>query len=286
MSTLATGITNSLASLPALLQFNLRDIGIKPYQFMTETRESFDKLPIDVYEKRRRQMEFLKAHLPEMTPISGEFIAAYIYGKACLGEMDYLFSLLSPQKQIEFERVGDVRYRAIARFEIAFSESMILQMKRINVEPYVQNTPDIRSLPRHFSEASNQLVEHVSFKKLCRFIAWHVKHINGSVRKLIVTLHQVSVAVHIDSPFRLPDGIHQDGVDYIISAIPMILDNVEVPVSTVYDERGKTVMQTRLMIGDALFHDDRLYWHSVTDLCAKAQTGRRATLGFDIQIVE
>jgi hypothetical protein len=87
--------------------------------------------------------------------------------------------------------------------------------------------------------------------------------------------------------FILPDGIHQDGTDYIVSALPVILDGVSTPLSTVYNPDRSTVLQHHLEVGEGLFHDDRYYWHGVSTLKnTNGLVGRRATFGLDLKLVQ
>ncbi len=100
---------------------------------------------------------------------------------------------------------------------------------------------DFRTLPRVFAEASRGIADNEHFRRLCRFVVREICSIESGIKQMTITLHQVTTVATPGKPLSLPDGIHQDGADYIVSAIPIILSNVELSVSTVYDLAGITV---------------------------------------------
>jgi len=276
------------ASLCSLRQFNLRDIGIDQHHFFIDISTSFDSLPLDVYEKRRQQVVYLKNKFPSQQMVLNKFLPDYFSLKVALGNIGNLISLLTAQELKELERLGETRHRTIARFDVWLDGMASPQIKRIAAGSFMQKTTaasDLRSLPRFFSEMSEQLANHISFRQLCRYVALMVKNLNPAVHRLKLTVHQVSVHVKRNQPFHLPDGIHQDGADYIVSAIPIILQNVATPISTVYDLNEKPIHTTKLKIGDGIFHDDRIYKHSVSSLYTTADSGKRCTLGFDVELL-
>jgi len=278
---------SSAAPLLSIEQFSLRDIGIETDRFFIDISASFDNLPLDGYEKRRQQVVYLANKFPGHRTVLNKFLPDYFCSKASLDDIGSLISHLTAQERLELEQLGEIRHRAIAKFDVCLERGAMPQIRRISAGGFTQNTldgSDLRSLPRFFSEVSEQLANHLSFRHLCRYVVLFVKNLNPKARKLTLTVHQVSVCVKRNQPFHLPDGIHQDGVDYIVSAIPVILQDVVTPISTVYDLNEKPLFTTTLKAGEGLFHDDRHYKHSVSPLYATANLGRRCTLGFDFEL--
>lgn len=277
----------AIAPLNSLQQFNLSDIGINQDHFLSDISTSFDTLSLDIYEKKRQQVLYLKNKFPNHQAILNKFLPDYFRSKSSLHEMNTLLSVLTAREVVELEQLGEMRHRAIGKFEVVLNRETLPQIKRVSAGAFIQNTSvdsDLRALPRFFTEISEQLANHISFRQLCRHIAVMVKNLNPRARRLTLTVHQVSVCVERNQPFHLPEGIHQDGVDYIVSAIPIILQNVIAPVSTVYDLNEKPIYTTTLKVGEGLFHDDKIYKHSVSALHTKADYGKRCTLGFDIEL--
>ena len=69
-----------------------------------------------------------------------------------------------------------------------------------------------------------------------------------------------------------PEGCHQDGAQFIISACVLNLENVndEGGISRVYDEtQKKTLFEQQLEPGQFLLHDDMHYWHDISKIESK-----------------
>jgi hypothetical protein len=273
--------------LAGINQFSLKQIGIDHDNLVSELAPSFSELPIDGYEKRRQQVEFLKHCLPSKKLELEKFMPEYFFSKASLTGIGDLLAFCSPQQLLQLESTGERRYRSIAKFEVVFRAGASISIKRVPADAFVQTTyssRDLRQLPRFFAETKDEVAAHPYIQRFIRFAAQQTKELNTDLQKLTITLHQVCVRVGAASPFTLPDGIHQDGVDYVIPAVPVILQDVQVPVSTVCDKETRALVQARLGIGDGLFHDDRIYWHNVTPVIATAACGRRSTFGLDIKM--
>jgi hypothetical protein len=65
---------------------------------------------------------------------------------------------------------------------------------------------------------------------------------------------------------NVPDGRHQDGADFILSAFVVNLTNVIGGVSSVGTKGGFNYFEKRLLPGEGLIHDDRDYYHDITKI--------------------
>jgi hypothetical protein len=85
-----------------------------------------------------------------------------------------------------------------------------------------------------------------------------------------------------------PEGIHQDGADYIVSALVMERAGVTGGESRVYDSDKKTVLlRHTLLPGEGLFQVDAgsPLWHDVTPVVAQGDgMGVRSLFGLDIRV--
>jgi hypothetical protein len=273
---------------PPVSEFNLVDMGVDQARLLADIVPTFSELPLDIYEKRRQEIEYLRHAFPEAQEQLNAFFNDYMCGKASLNDVVNLTMQLSPVGVAELERVGAVRSRAIAKFEVDFGGSLSPRIHRVPADAFVQMTgdrADFRVMPRYFEEASDYLTDDVEVRQILRSVAVKVRQQHSSrIDKMTVTLHQVVVNVDSATPFHLPDGIHRDGADYIVSAIPLLMDGVVPPLSTVYDAHVRPILETHLGIGQGLLHDDRSYWHSVSDVVSTGGIGRRGTIGLDVQI--
>ena len=114
---------------------------------------------------------------------------------------------------------------------------------------------------------------------------------NQSFHKLSVDVHQVRQICYpnIESHNSL-EGIHQDGVDYIISACVLDRHNISGGYSRIYDMNNKLVESYLLTEGEFIFQDDKILYHYVSpiqylpcDTCIPE--GYRDIIGLDIKIL-
>ncbi|MBM2810645.1 MAG: hypothetical protein HW416_1404, partial [Chloroflexi bacterium] len=64
------------------------------------------------------------------------------------------------------------------------------------------------------------VTSHPEFLKLLSSLASMATSINPAARKFSVTMHQVSIVTDVDTlGDNSPEGIHQDGSDFIVSAL-------------------------------------------------------------------
>ena len=273
---------------PLLHKFTLRDTGIDPQDF-NAIKHTFDSLPEDSYERKLRQIEFLKSRFPEAHERLGSFLVEYYASDSALNSIGDLISRLSPADRKQFDSTPSSRRRSISKFIAEESASdHSIRLKRVRVGPFSQtyahgNVP--LNLPRIFEESSYELTEETGFRALLSILSKEAFAYTNA-HSITIVVHQVTTSAAKDHPFVLPEGIHQDGADFIVSAIPIIMENVNVPASIVYDIEKAPIFTSHLMIGEGLFHDDKSYWHSVSDLhtTGTADLGRRGTLGFDMRV--
>jgi len=89
----------------------------------------------------------------------------------------------------------------------------------------------------------------------------------------------------------VPEGIHQDGADYIISGLVMEREGIVGGESTVYGpDRSTPYLRTVLQPGQGLFQADAgsPLWHGVSPIRVDPDSdqpeGHRSIFGFDIHV--
>lgn len=87
-----------------------------------------------------------------------------------------------------------------------------------------------------------------------------------------------------------PEGIHQDGMDFIMSALVLIKENAAGGTSYIYGSDSKTpIFVSTLQIGQGIIQPDKNtdLWHSVDKIVPIDSTKEaiRATIGFDFEFL-
>jgi hypothetical protein len=109
----------------------------------------------------------------------------------------------------------------------------------------------------------------------------HYDRIDG---ELICNVHFVrQVARCHQTATNAPEGRHQDGADFIVSAFVVNLSNVEGGISQVGTREGFNYFEKQLQPGEGLLHDDRDYHHDITRIRAldSSKDAIRDIIGFD-----
>jgi hypothetical protein len=270
---------------PLLHKFTLQDTGVDPKDFGA-IKHTFDNLPEDIYERKLRQVQFLNARFPDCKERLGSFLADYYASDTALSAINDVLSKLSAAEQKHFADIASSRRRTISKFMIERTPNHSVRLERVSAGVFSQTYAHGNSplyLPRVFQESSSELTEEPGFRTLLHILCKEALEYTDA-KSMTLVVHQVTTSATSDHPFVLPEGVHQDGADFIVSAIPIVMENVEIPASTVYDKEHTPIFTSHLQIGEGLFHDDHSYWHSVSDLHATAKQGKRGTLGFDIRI--
>jgi len=113
-------------------------------------------------------------------------------------------------------------------------------------------------------------------------------HLKGN-KYYDISVHQVRQICYpgVES-HNSPEGIHKDGVDYIVSALVMNRYNIDGGESIVYDDKNKNkIYNTTLEKGEGIFQDDKRLWHYVTPVTTNNNyigIGIRDILGLDITL--
>lgn len=273
---------------PGLRQFNLTEAGIDQGHFFRAIAGTFDSLPIDSYEQRYLQVAYLLEKFPKKRERLEKFLPDYYGETVSIEAVSDIVSGLAHQDLHHFKRLGCSERRAIARFEAFFHIAKFPDIRRVNAGSFIRHGQSglcAKDVPRFYEEASTVLTEHACFRQLLRIIALMTKGLNRNAYSLLITLHQTSISADKNQRPPNAESIQQHGADFVVPAMPVLLDNVSVPVNTVYASQDRIVYKARLKTGEGLFIDDKLYRHSVSPPRSQADYGKRCALGFDVEVV-
>lgn len=278
--------------------FDLNGLGVNQERFISELAPTFSMLSWDEYDVKRDQVAYLTQRFFHEKARLDAFLPEYYAGRKGLEDIGDLVIRLSQGERWVLERIRPRRKRAIARFLFEREPSMPSGwgIRRLPVGSFSQSVEgaDLRSLTRVFKEISEIVTSHPDFQHLLGCVAEVVREVRPAAKKLLAAVHQVSIFADADGEgTNAPEGIHQDGADYIISALVVERDGVVGGESIVYGPDKKTeYLRACLQPGQGLFQEDRNspLWHDVTpvqdDPITPPTYGKRSIFGFDIDVKE
>ena len=281
-------------STPLFRVFTLKTLGIDPVCFLAELAPSFRALAWDPYDVRREQAQRLLRAFPDETFRLQQFLVDYWTGQASLAAVEDLLARLVPEERQALEAVAPYRRRAMARFRLERDADRWHPERLPTDTRFVQgklDTGDLRALPRVFAPMTELVAGHPLFLRLLEGVAGLVQQIRPEVHSLSITAHQMSVLCHAGQPAsNSPEGIHQDGADYIVSALVVERQGVVGGVSRVFGpDRESVLLAHTLQPGEGLFQADAgsPLWHDVTPIRHTGEgEGVRSLIGLDIRLCE
>ncbi len=281
---------------------NLQELGIDQTKFVDTFSDLFSELPWDPYDSRRLRVEFLKKCFPSDEIEIQKLFKSYYLGKSDLNVFLNWRNKLSETEKKEFDEIQPWRRRSVCQFLI-WKEGETFKVKRQKVKQFAQEVQgdDYRSLPRKFSESPSEHVEHLLFYHWMIAVYRIVKNVRPEMEKINMVGHFMSVKARPQKPGNnSPEGAHEDGADYIVSALVINRKNVkggETQIIEKVDNKGKEIIfKYTLQPGEFVFQGDSKdeiihgtdLWHHVTPFALddeSAGEGWRDIIGFDIDIV-
>lgn len=283
---------------------SLNDLKLPSNEFLEYMSPLFAALPWDPYDVRRLQVELLIRAFPKDKAILESRFKDYFLGKKDKRSYRKWISQLKRKDRKSFEEIKPWRRRSVAQFLLKETKRGI-SVKREKVPQFVQEVgeDDFRSLPRVFVESPAAHVEHDLFydflKEVFKLVQkkWKKKAV-----KVSMTAHFMSVQAIQDKPGdNSPEGAHEDGADFIISALVINRINLKGGQTQIIELRpnGKKeiIYRHTLQPGEFVFQadtrDEIIYgtdlWHHVTPFYIKdPKSGEawRDIIGLDINVIE
>ena len=277
-------------------KFSLAGVGIDTDRFINMVKPFYETMEWDYYDVRRDQVSLLKKKLPSAIleyPIIQKEMKSFYEGKKSLNELLACFpeNTFSEEVIEGVRAVQPFRKKAAATFHVTFEPTLSITFKK--TEPIAQLVPqsDIRSVPRVYQEISPRLTSQPLFKEFLQKMSLLVKNVDPSIIEIDAVLWQTALSPLANRlSTNSPEGIHQDGADFIVSALVIERENVEGGLSILYqDDKRTELICTELQPGEAIFQaDDKTpIWHNVTPVKVTngATSGKRNSLGCDFSNV-
>lgn len=281
---------------------SLEHLGMDQEKFLSTYSTFFEQLPWDPYDSRRLRVEFLKEIFSEESKDIQVLFKPYYLGQIHFAMFDKWVKRLSPRQYEILLAIQPWRRRSVAQFLI-MEDGENLTIIREPVEQFAQEVDgdDYRSLPRIFEESPKEHVENELFYEWMRQVFHITKKVRPEAKGVRMVAHFMSVKARPKQPGdNSPEGAHEDGADYIVSALVINLKNViggESQIIEKLDDGTKEIIfRHRLLEGEFIFQGDSKdeiihgtdLWHHVTPFALDDKTegeGWRDIIGFDINVV-
>jgi hypothetical protein len=179
-----------------------------------------------------------------------------------------------------------VRHRRYAKYNIKIYKNTFNILYDDDCS-FKQNVDDSRNQIRYFDPIESKFIYNNDIMKLISYIcSLSLYSINYKPKNAIINMHQVrQIAYPNKLSDNAPEGIHQDGADFIVSALVLNRYNVIGGETIIYDTDKKNIIyRTILENEEGIFQEDRHLWHDVTKIKSadNKNIGIRDILGFDI----
>lgn len=278
--------------------FTLSGLGVNQEQVLRDCREVLADLSWDWYDVRREQNALIREHVPDLSADENKILDQYYRGKTGLTEVRPLIERLSAEFQHEILNLKPYRKRAMTKAHCELKESGVWSISAQHDTNVTQDvgSDDYRSIERVYPRLPEEFFGGAQTQELISRIATIVRSINPSVTKLALNVWLSSTVATLTSggtAKNTPEGVHQDGADYIVSAIVVDRRNVEGGVSNIYGPDKKTKLFSHtLQPGEGIFQADQHspLWHDASPIqvqssLANGSEGVRSLIGIDVKVL-
>ena len=280
---------------------NVADLGLDMALFIDSFKPFFEELQDDEYLVKGKQIVFLKETFPKESEAIERLHKPYFEGTMTIEILNPWIRRLDVNQKEEFDYLSIItRQRNISSFVIEIWDDTFF-VERVEQQSFEQNVEDFRVWKRVFAQATKEAVENELFFELLKNMATLVKSIHPEVRKIQITSHFMRTLCYQKiKGENSPEGVHEDGAQYIMSALVVNRQNIEGAESQVYEKRtsgdNQMIYHKVLKPGEFIFQADtgeeytfgNDLWHYVTPIepIDITKPGIRDIIGFDIDIIQ
>lgn len=276
--------------------FTLESLGLQSSRFNQRFSKSFHQLDWDLYDVRKLQLQLLEQF---SVPVKQQWKLAkrfYLGDQKALQHLCTFSYPLSCDQMNQINGIQPFRRRAFSQCRLIQQDKSGWKVELLGNKPFRQpnagNT--YLSWPREFAPIEDWILEDKMFQDMLCGVASMLEKVASPVKSFSMDIHQVmSVATHNASGDNAPEGRHQDGADYIVSALLVERKNIAGGISSIGDKEDATqYFRHELQAGEGLFHCDlgSDIWHDISkvnyqlDRGSKLDFGFRSTFGIDIHL--
>ena len=183
------------------------------------------------------------------------------------------------------------RLRRYANYTIDVSNSHNYDIYINDNNIFEQKVTDDRGEPRTFELIEPQFIKDAWILNfITHMTALSVLNYkcqkNNKIKNVNISLHQVRQITYPNiSAHNSPEGIHQDGADYIVSAFVLNRINISGGDSIIYNKDKEEIYKTIIYNGEGIYQEDKEQWHYIEPIeSINNKMGFRDILGIDIAI--
>ncbi len=277
------------------------DLGIDISSFLSFFKPFFNELQDDAYLVRGNQIKFLKEVFSQESDTIEQLHKPYFEGTTTIDVLNLWINRLDTDQKQKFDQISMVtRQRNISAFIVEVWDDAFF-IERTQQESFEQDVEDFRVWKRVFTQATKEAVENELFFTLLKKVTGLVRNIHPEIRKIQITSHFMrTISYKQIKGDNSPEGIHEDGAQYIMSALVINRQNIVGAESQVYEkgasETNQMIYNKVLAPGEFIFQADtgeeytfgNDLWHYVTPIepVDTSEHGIRDIIGFDIDILE
>jgi len=274
---------------------NVSQYGVNVDALQHQLREAYSAFEWDPYLLQLNKIDLIKEVIPQesLALISNDVWYDIYTGVIENSELYTIVPGLSSSDKSRLEALVPTRRRCMSEYSLHWKSewkieripsSLVSQTRALIAS---DKEIDYRISLRKFKELPEELFDD-NLRAMLVGVADMVKETRPSIQKLNISVHNTVVYCH---PQQLttnsPEGIHQDGVDYIVSALVIERNNIGGGKSIIYGrDRCTKLLQVELQAGQGIFQADAgtELWHEVTPITAmdRTRSGYRSTIGFDV----
>ena len=280
---------------------DLNGLRIDQKEFVKHFSKLFKQLSWDDYDPRRLRVEFLKETFPKEAKKINALFKKYFLGEIDLTAFAEWIDKLNKKQRTKFEAIQPWRRRSVSKFKVKHQGSGY-HVERVPVPKFEQavESKDYRSWPRVFDESPAHHVDNFLFYQFLIKVFKLVKIYQPGVKSASFTAHFMSVKSTSAKPGdNSPEGAHEDGVAYIVSALVINRKNVKGGETQILEKvsprKKETILKYTLQPGEFAFQADtgeeltfgNDLWHHVTPFSVADKSkgeGWRDIIGFDIVV--
>ena len=224
---------NPVISENPIKQFDLHGLGVDFKHMASEIGPTYENLPWDLYLLKQDHVELLVRCFPEChchDALMVDFLPKYFADMVHKADLAEYLEQLSNEQMQEYRRIKPYRRRGISSFILHKRKEGPEAEESWRIEDlpcgaYAQSNTlvknDYRSLKRVFPPSPSIVTRNPQFRQvLVNFASMADKCRLGATKKIKITCQQVGIITDPDQIVsNAPEGIHQDGCDYIVSAL-------------------------------------------------------------------
>lgn len=272
--------------------FNLEMLQLSLSDIKASCALSAGALEWDLYERDRRRLDFLTEIAQAKTTLENLADGWQVGRPLAECDLDTARALLSPVQQAHFDDIKPRRKRAIGQLTADWRDGKD-QLAWSEGRDFAQESSDYYPAIRHLAPIGEALQRCKALAGVVHLTLAEIsQHLGNDAFSTEIFVHHVRLFC---SPHGLgegaPEGIHQDGADYIIPALIVHRSNVSGFISQTYEaddgtlvprnsvelDEGEWILQSD--VGSPLYHDVSPGIRS-----RSGQIGIRETIGLDIHL--